>query len=62
MQNKLWMLGNCLLFLGLSACAKEQYYRGVSQHQWEHLSGEQRQLIVDKAYQDEMQKNKSAGG
>lgn len=52
-------LASLLMLLTLSACAKEQNYRGVPEHQWKHLSGEAKQLIIDKAYQDEIQNNKS---
>lgn len=61
MRNKFSALTVFLLLLGLSACTREQYYRGIPEHQWQHLSGEQKQLIVDKAYQTEMQKDKVAG-
>lgn len=44
----------------VTGCAKERSYRGVPEHQWEHLSGEQKQLIIDKAYQDELLAGKKA--
>lgn len=63
MRNSFHTLVFSWLFLGLCACAKEQNYRGVPEHLWQHLSGEQRQLIIDKAYQEEIQQqNKSVGG
>lgn len=42
----------------LSGCKSEQNYRGVPSPVWEHLTVEQKQLIVDRAYQDEMNKDK----
>lgn len=45
-----------LIFL-LSGCAAEQNYRGVPSTSWKHLSAEQRQLIVDKAYQDDIRQD-----
>lgn len=38
----------------ISACATEQNYRGVPETTWNQLSGEQKQLIVDRSFQDEM--------
>jgi len=46
-----------LLFIAaftLVGCAAEQNYRGVPSPSWKHLSAEQKQLIVDRAYQDEI--------
>lgn len=40
----------------LAGCAPEQNYRGVPGPTWQHLSAEQRQLIVDQSFQDEMKK------
>ena len=42
------------LTLILSGCTREQNYRGVPSPVWEHLTAEQKQLIVDRAYQEEM--------
>jgi uncharacterized lipoprotein YajG len=41
----------------LSGCKSEQNYRGVPSPAWEHLTVEQKQLIVDRAYQDELNKD-----
>lgn len=49
-----------LLLLGVSClngCAHEQNYRGVPAPIWADLSAEQKQLIVDRAYADEMKTN-----
>ncbi len=35
----------------LSACTAEKNYRGVAAPHWQELTGEQRQLIVDQAYE-----------
>lgn len=37
----------------LTACSPERQYRGVSEPKWQQLSAEQKQLIVDQAYQSE---------
>ncbi len=42
------------MVLSLMGCAAEQNYRGVPSQTWEHLTSEQRQLIIDRAYQDEI--------
>ena len=36
-------------------CTPEQNYRGVPSPLWEHLNGEQKQLVIDRAYRDDMQ-------
>lgn len=47
-----------ILFLSLTACsAPEQNYRGVSSPLWEHLTPEQKQLVIDRSYQDEIEKS-----
>lgn len=38
----------------LVACSTEKNYRGVSDTEWQQLTAEQRQLIVDRSFQDEM--------
>jgi len=40
----------------LVGCAAERNYRGVPETTWSELSGEQKQLIVDNAYEDEIKK------
>lgn len=40
----------------LSACSSEPTYRGVPNTAWQQLSAEQRQLIVDQAYQEDFHK------
>jgi hypothetical protein len=40
----------------LVGCATERNYRGVPETTWSELSGEQKQLIVDNAYEDEIKK------
>lgn len=52
-----------ILLIGVSlfvlvACSTEKNYRGVSDTEWQQLSVEQRQLIVDRSFQDEMKYNK----
>lgn len=34
----------------LSGCMAEKNYRGVSEAKWQHLTAEQKQLIVDEAF------------
>lgn len=46
-----------MALLPLNGCTPEQNYRGVPGPVWEHLTAEQKQLIVDRAYQDEMKKD-----
>jgi hypothetical protein len=36
------------------ACVHETNYRGVPAPQWQKLTAEQKQMIVDQAYEDEM--------
>lgn len=38
----------------LTACHTEQTYRGVPETTWNQLTAEQKQLIVDRSFQDEM--------
>ncbi len=40
-------------------CTREANYRGIPEPTWQHLSAEQKQLIVDRAYQDEMKKTET---
>lgn len=42
---------NCVLFL--SSCTSETCYRGVNSAHWQELTAEQKQLIVDQAYEAE---------
>ncbi len=42
----------------LMGCTPEQNYRGVPSPLWEHLNGEQKQLVIDRAYRDDMQQAK----
>lgn len=42
--------------LELSGCAVEQNYRGVPEPVWQHLTAEQKQLIVDQSFAKEMKK------
>ncbi|MBU0744378.1 MAG: hypothetical protein KKE11_03310 [Gammaproteobacteria bacterium] len=37
----------------LTSCTTEHNYRGVPSPHWQELSGEQKQLIVDQAYEKE---------
>lgn len=39
--------------LALSACTTENNYRGVPEPTWKQLSAEQKQLIVDRSFQEE---------
>lgn len=41
----------------LCACTAEHNYRGVPSPHWQELSGEQKQLIVDQAYEQEIGSN-----
>lgn len=47
------LLSTGLLLVG---CATERNYRGVPETTWSELSGEQKQLIVDNAYENEIKK------
>lgn len=38
----------------LTGCAKDPSYRGVSVNIWQQLSSEQKQLIVDRSFQEEI--------
>lgn len=49
----LTVLVAALLVTMLTACTKEQNYRGVASPHWQELTGEQKQLIVDQAYEQE---------
>jgi hypothetical protein len=40
----------------LAGCTPEQNYRGVPSPQWQQLTPEQKQLIVDQSFKDEMKK------
>lgn len=40
----------------VNGCTPEANYRGVPGPTWQHLSAEQKQLIVDRAYQNEIKK------
>lgn len=42
------------LILLLLGCSTEPVYRGVPATAWSQLSGEQKQLIVDQAFQAEI--------
>lgn len=49
---------NCIvvvavLMIILSACTVEQNYREVPSSHWQELTGEQKQLVVDQAYEQE---------
>lgn len=59
LNNKTVVLSKIALFLALFSligCASEKNYRGVPSPVWEHLTAEQKQLVVDRAYHDEMKK------
>jgi len=43
-----------ILFITLlTACSTERNYRGVPNPSWQELTGEQKQLIVDQAYEQD---------
>jgi|GEM_PF-7108502 len=42
------------LLVTLTACAKEQIYRGVPAKVWKQLNTEQQLLIIDKQLNDEL--------
>jgi hypothetical protein len=44
-------LSSILLFTG---CAHENNYRGVPEAQWKKLTPEQKQLIVDQSYEEDV--------
>jgi hypothetical protein len=46
------MIALCFI---LSGCSTEQAYRGVPEPTWKQLTPEQKQLIVDRSFQNEMQ-------
>lgn len=45
-----------IALMSLLACTMENNYRGVPEPTWQQLSGEQKQLIVDRSFQDDFQK------
>lgn len=59
MQNNILIIVKLFLLLAipcLNGCKPEQNYRGVPAPVWEHLNAEQKQLIVDRAFKDEIEK------
>lgn len=44
-----------LAFSMITACSREQTYRGVPDPTWQQLTPEQKQLIVDQAYQEDLE-------
>lgn len=48
--KSLSLIAMAILLIG---CKAETQYRGVSEPVWQQLSAEQKQLIVDQAYQNE---------
>jgi hypothetical protein len=48
----IFILGGGLLML--TACSTEQNYRGVPDATWKQLTPQQKQLIVDRSFPDEM--------
>jgi hypothetical protein len=61
LKNKALLKIAIVLFfiLTLMGCARDQNYRGVSSRDWQHLTPEQRQLIVDECFHKDMQKLES---
>jgi hypothetical protein len=57
MPNKIRILTIILLVTLLGACTTEQNYRGVASPVWQDLTGEQKQLIVDQAYEKDFGPN-----
>ncbi|MCD6045948.1 MAG: hypothetical protein K0R48_1111 [Gammaproteobacteria bacterium] len=55
-----WLILLLLTFL-LSACM-EPYYRGVPDSQWQQLTGEQKSLIIDQAYNNDIVQAPAASG
>ena len=47
------LLATSSFMILLSACTAERNYRGVPAPSWQELTGEQKQLIVDQAYEQE---------
>ncbi len=47
------MVFTAVMFL-LTACSTEQNYRGVPDTAWKQLTPAQKQLIVDRSFQDTM--------
>lgn len=45
-----------ILSILLASCASEQNYRGVPSPKWQQLTPEQKQLIVDQSFRDQMKK------
>lgn len=43
-----------ILLWQLAACSTERNFRGVPETTWNQLTAEQKQLIVDRSFQDEM--------
>lgn len=43
-----------LLSISIAACTPENNYRGVPEPKWQKLTAEQKQLIVDQAYESDI--------
>lgn len=54
LANLMRNVGIIFILLLIAGCVKEPTYRGVSAQQWRNLTSEQKQLIVDKAYEEEI--------
>lgn len=59
--HKLLMITNFIMLqlvialtLCLSGCAQEAIYRGVPESQWAKLTAEEKQLIIDQSYEEEI--------
>lgn len=47
------VLAEAFFIILLMACTAEQNYRGIPNSHWQELTGEQKQLVIDQAYEQE---------
>lgn len=47
-------IATVILTILLTSCTHEMNYRGIPETQWKKLSPEQKQLIVDQSYEEEV--------
>jgi len=53
MADKISLLIAVFFVTLLTACTSERNYRGVPSPSWRELTGEQKQLVVDQAYEQD---------
>lgn len=47
-------MGLSIMVLLMTACSAERNYRGVSATKWQQLGPEEKQLIIDRSFADEV--------